>query len=213
VVSLNHLKDMTKDKTSDFLTKEQIITAAQETIRRFGAAKTSVTDVAKLLGVSHGTIYRHYASKKELLEGVTAQWLEDEIIAPLAKVVSEQPDAGEGIQHLKKYIETLIHLKRHYAESDTALFEMYAKVTQESAELIYQHVEQLTQHLSEIIQRDQQLRFPRPEKVAAGILHATARFHHPAHAYEWHSETIHEEFEQVWLLIEQGVFHLNTGRK
>lgn len=90
---------------------------------------------------------------------------------------------------------------------------MYAKVTQESAELIYRHVEQLTQHLAEIIQQDQQLRFPNPNKVAAGILHATARFHHPAHAYEWHRETIDEEFEQVWLLIEQGVFHLNSGRK
>lgn len=213
MVSFNHLKDMTKDKTSEFLTKEQIITATQKTIRRFGAAKTSVTDVAKLLGVSHGTIYRHYASKKELLEGVTAQWLEDEIIAPLAKVVSVQTDAGEGIQQLKKYIETLNHLKRHYAESDTELFDMYAKVTQESAELIYRHVEQLTQHLAEIIQQDQQLRFPNPNKVAAGILHATARFHHPAHAYEWDRETIDEEFEQVWLLIEQGVFHLNTGRK
>ncbi|MFS0871567.1 TetR family transcriptional regulator [Paenibacillus xylanilyticus] len=211
-LNVNHLVDMAKDKASEFLTKEQIITAAQETIRRYGVSKTSVTDVAKLLGVSHGTIYRHYASKKELLEGVTAQWLEDEIIAPLGKVVRERSNPEERIQHLKLYIETLIQLKRHYASSDTELFEMYARVTQESADIIYRHVEQLTQHLTEIIQQDRHLNIKSPGKVAAAILHATARFHHPAHAYEWHSQTIDEEFEQVWLLVVLGMLHLNIGR-
>ncbi|WP_062836120.1 TetR/AcrR family transcriptional regulator [Paenibacillus amylolyticus] len=200
---------MVKDKTSEFLTKEQIISATQETIRRFGAAKTSVTDVAKLLGVSHGTIYRHYASKKELLEGVTEQWLKDEIITPLTSVTEDENNAREGIYHLKVYIETLIHLKRHYAESDPELFEMYARVTQESADLIRKHVEHLILHLSEIIRQNHQFKFSDPKVTATAILHATARFHHPAHAYEWRSDAIDDEFAQVWLLVEHGLSNMN----
>ncbi|OMF13486.1 TetR family transcriptional regulator [Paenibacillus amylolyticus] len=200
---------MVKDKTSEFLTKEQIISATQETIRRFGAAKTSVTDVAKLLGVSHGTIYRHYASKKELLEGVTEQWLEDEIITPLTLVTQDENNTREGIHHLKVYIETLIHLKRHYAESDPELFEMYARVTQESADLIRKHVEHLILHLSEIIRQNHQFKFSDPKVTATAILHATARFHHPAHAYEWRSDAIDDEFAQVWLLVEHGLSNMN----
>ncbi|KOY12648.1 TetR/AcrR family transcriptional regulator [Paenibacillus xylanivorans] len=204
---------MEKDKTSEFLTKEQIIAASQETLRRFGVAKTSVTDVAKLLGVSHGTIYRHYKSKKELLEGVTAQWLEDEVIAPLTAITKDQSYSGEGIRHLKVYIEALIRLKRHYAESDAELFEMYARVTQESAEIIDKHVQHLIRHLREIIQQDNQFKFSNPDVVATAILQATARFHHPAHAYEWLSPTIDAEFAQVWLLLEKGLLHLDQERE
>jgi AcrR family transcriptional regulator len=204
---------MEKDKTSEFLTKEQIIAASQETLRRFGVAKTSVTDVAKSLGVSHGTIYRHYKSKKELLEGVTAQWLEDEIIAPLTAITKDQSYSGEGIRHLKVYIETLIRLKRHYAESDAELFEMYARVTQESAEIIDKHVQHLIRHLSEIIQQENQFKFSNRDVVATAILQATARFHHPAHAYEWLSPTIDAEFAQVWLLLEKGLLYLDQERE
>ncbi|MGC5773576.1 TetR/AcrR family transcriptional regulator [Paenibacillus pabuli] len=204
---------MDKTQTSEFLTKEQIIAATQETLRRFGVAKTSVTDVAKLLGVSHGTIYRHYKSKKELLEGVTEQWLEDEIIAPLTEITQDQDYIGEGIQHLKVYIEALMDRKRHHAESDAELFEMYARVTQESADIINKHVQHLVSHLSEIIQQQQQFNFDHPDQVATAILQATARFHHPAHAYEWKSPNIDAEFAQVWLLIEKGLLHLDEERK
>jgi AcrR family transcriptional regulator len=166
-----------------------------------------------LLGVSHGTIYRHYKSKKELLEGVTAQWLEDEIIAPLTAITKDQSYSGEGIRHLKVYIEALIRLKRHYAESDAELFEMYARVTQESAEIIDKHVQHLIRHLSEIIQQENQFKFSNRDVIATAILQATARFHHPAHAYEWLSPTIDAEFAQVWLLLEKGLLYLDQERE
>jgi hypothetical protein len=34
---------------------------------------------------------------------------------------------------------------------------------------------------------------------------ATAKFHHPAHAKEWLSPTIDQEFETVWNLILSGI--------
>lgn len=77
------------EKSSDVLTKEQILIATEDTLRRFGIAKTSVTDVAKVLGVSHGTIYRHFKSKAELLEGVTEKWLNEKIIEPVNGGLSE----------------------------------------------------------------------------------------------------------------------------
>jgi AcrR family transcriptional regulator len=45
------------------LTKEKILEAAERVFRRFGPDKTSVVDMAKALGVSHGTLYRHFPSK------------------------------------------------------------------------------------------------------------------------------------------------------
>lgn len=189
-------------KNIDTLTKEQILTATEETLRRFGVSKTSVTDIAKHLNVSHGTIYRHYKSKAELLEAVTEKWLDEKIIAPLNSVYENHSLTGS--EALKTYIQTLIDLKRSYAHQEKELFDMYAKVTEESANLIVQHINRMTNQMSEIIKRSM-LKVSNPDKLAKSIFYATARFHHPAHAYEWNDPSIVQEFWDLWDLLEKGI--------
>src|SRR6185369_4496599 len=58
------------------LTPERILLAAEEVLRRHGPAKANVVDVARALGVSHGSVYRHFPSKQALREAVTQRWLE-----------------------------------------------------------------------------------------------------------------------------------------
>jgi AcrR family transcriptional regulator len=183
------------------LTKEQILAATEEALRRFGVAKTSVIDVARILNVSHGTIYRHFKSKTELLEGVTEKWLDEKIINPLTDVCKDTSLTGP--QHLQAYIRTLIDLKHHYACEDEEMFKMYAKVTEEAADLIYKHVTHIIEQMSEIITRSG-INAKEPSRLARTIFYATTRFHHPAHAYEWKSPTIYKEFLDVWTLLEEG---------
>ncbi len=57
------------------LTRERILTAAEELLRRHGPAKTTVADVARALGMSHANVYRHFASKAELRDVVAERWL------------------------------------------------------------------------------------------------------------------------------------------
>jgi len=186
---------------SEVLTKKQILVATEEALRRFGVAKTSVIDVARILNISHGTIYRHFKSKTELLEGVTEKWLDEKIINPLTDVCNDT--SMDGPQHLQSYIRTLIELKHHYACEDKEMFEMYAKVTDEAADLIYKHITHMTDQMSEIITRGG-IKSEEPSRLARTIFYATVRFHHPAHAYEWKSPTIYNEFLDVWTLLEKG---------
>jgi len=183
------------------LTKEQILVATEEALRRFGVAKTSVIDVARILNVSHGTIYRHFKSKNELLEGVTEKWLDEKIIKPLTDVCNDT--SIEGPQHLQSYLRTLIELKHHYAREDEEMFKMYAKVTDEAADLIYKHVNHIIDQMGEIIIRSG-IESEDPSCLARTVFYATIRFHHPAHAYEWKSPTIAKEFLDVWTLLEKG---------
>ena len=67
------------------LTKEAILDAAEQTLRRYGPDKTSVVDVAKALQVSHGSLYRHFPSKAALREAVTERWSR-RIADPLQKI-------------------------------------------------------------------------------------------------------------------------------
>ena len=183
------------------LTKEQILVATEEALRRFGVAKTSVIDVARILNVSRGTIYRHFKSKNELLEGVTEKWLDEKIIKPLTDVCNDT--SMEGPQHLQSYLRTLIELKHHYAREDEEMFKMYAKVTDEAADLIYKHVNHIIDQMGEIIIRSG-IESEDPSCLARTVFYATIRFHHPAHAYEWKSPTIAKEFLDVWTLLEKG---------
>jgi len=195
------ISHMLMKKNIETLSKEQILTATEETLRRFGIAKTSVTDVAKTLNVSHGTIYRHFKSKAELLEGATEKWLNETIIAPLTAVYEDR--SLKGSDSLKTYIQTLITLKRSSAHHEKELFEMYAKVTEEAGDLIEQHVNRMTNQMSEIIKRSD-LQASAPDRLAHSIFFATTRFHHPSHAYEWDSPTIDQEFLDLWELLERG---------
>ncbi|WP_445506233.1 TetR/AcrR family transcriptional regulator [Niallia sp. 03190] len=194
------------EKKNTILSKKDILDAAEKTFRHYGPKKTSVTDIAKLLNVSHGTIYRHYSSKTVLREAVTERWLEEEIIAPLQALINSE--AADSEELLKTYILHLISLKRNHALNDEEMFEMYTEVTAESAALIQHHVNCIIEQLIFVIEKGINANIIKEvkdkNKLARSIFFATARFHHPSHAYEWKSKTINEEFDQVWDLIKEG---------
>ena len=56
------------------LTSDQILVAAEDVLRRYGPEKANVVDVARALGVSHGSVYRHFPSKAALRGAVTDRW-------------------------------------------------------------------------------------------------------------------------------------------
>ena len=70
------------------LTPEQILEAAEDVLRRFGPSKATVVDVARALGVSHGSVYRHFPSKAALREAVLERWLH-RISDPLEALVGD----------------------------------------------------------------------------------------------------------------------------
>ncbi|WP_028563772.1 TetR/AcrR family transcriptional regulator [Paenibacillus pinihumi] len=190
------------DKSPIQLTKEQILEAAEETLRKFGVARTSVTDIAKALKVSQGTLYRYYKNKNELLEAATEEWLQEKIIKPLSEISAKNSE--EGFKHLRLYLQTLMELKQHYARKDGELFSMYAKVTMESSALIEQHIGQIIGHMTSIIAAGK-MKIEDPERLARSLFYATSRFHHPGHAYEWDNPAIYEEFHDIMNLFESGI--------
>lgn len=195
------------NKPGTFLSKTEILNAAEQTLRKYGPDKASVTDVAKLLGVSHGTLYRHFPSKAALREAVTERWLEEMIVAPLSEMARIPTD--NALQQLGDYIAKLVELKQHYAAQDSEMFKMYAAVTEESAALVEVHILKLLDHIALLIAQGIEQELISGETAAGiqarSVLYGTARFHHPSHAYEWRSPGIRQEFEQLWALLKRGL--------
>ena len=103
------------------LTRDRILATAEEVIRRFGLAKANVVDVARALGVSHAALYRHVATKAELLDLVVGRWVEATM--PPLRAIAAQP--GSAPKRLRKLFDALVAVKRRQAADDPELFATY----------------------------------------------------------------------------------------
>jgi AcrR family transcriptional regulator len=194
------------------LTPDRILNAAEEVLARFGPQKAAVVDVARALGVSHGSVYRFFPSKAALRDAVTERWLE-RVSAPLARIVAED---GSAPERLRRWFDRLIAIKRQKARAEPELFATYFAICAESPEVVRGHVETLATQVGAII-RDGIARgeFGNVDAVATGraLLIATSRFHDPAHASEWTDPGVDALFDDIWALLARGLAATGNGRR
>ncbi|HEU4668018.1 MAG TPA: TetR family transcriptional regulator [Arthrobacter sp.] len=186
------------------LTEERILDAAEDVLRRFGPSKATVVDVAKVLGVSHGSVYRHFATKAALRDAVARRWLA-RIAAPLAPAGGT---GGTAAERLLRWLQRLAAIKQGMAREDPELFATFSQLTTEAREVVAEHVDHLVAQLSEIVAEGVRSgEFAAADQAAAGraLLYATARFHHPLHAGEWGDPAISDELVEVWRLLVHGL--------
>ncbi|WP_043628270.1 TetR/AcrR family transcriptional regulator [Nonomuraea candida] len=190
--------------TDGILTADQILTAAQDVLRRYGPAKATVVDVARALGVSHGSVYRHFPSKAALREAVTQRWL-DETHAELASVLAADAPAGD---RLRAWLAALFGAKRGKALADPELFATYVVLVKESSGVVDRHVDDLISQLAQIIAGGVargELSAADPALAARAVFHSTTPFHDPAHRESWARPGIEDDFTAVCDLILRGL--------
>lgn len=136
---------MNLDKIS--LDKEIILNATEEVIRRFGPDKANITDVAKLLKVSHAALYRYFNGKTDLWNAVTERWLKS-LHAPSNDILKEDNPADIKLFH---FLEDFADAKRRSATSDPEMFANYIKLAHTSMEVIEKSMEEGIHRIKEII--------------------------------------------------------------
>jgi AcrR family transcriptional regulator len=190
--------------TDGALTAEEILVAAEDVLRRFGPEKANVVDVARALGVSHGTVYRHFASKAELRDAVMHRWLA-RIADPLAAIAAS--DVAPPLR-LREWFTTLRRLKRAKAGDEPELFATYNALASDARDVVGAHVAELTAQVARILRDGVSagvFTVADPELTAAAIVSATQRFHHPVHAGDWGTPENDAAFEAVWSLLERAL--------
>ncbi|RAJ70085.1 TetR family transcriptional regulator [Streptomyces sp. Amel2xB2] len=192
---------------SEALTPERILEATEEVLRRYGPSKATVVDVARALGVSHGSVYRHFRTKAALREAVTQRWLDrtSEILAPLTT------ERGPAEERLDRWLKTLFEAKRRKAGDDPELFATYTVLTGDMSTVVDGHIDDLVGQLARIIEDGRRegvfvgesIGFP--SEAARAVFHATGRFHDPAYAAEWSRPGIEDDFASVRELVLRGL--------
>ena len=193
------------------LTPERILEAAEVVLRRFGLAKTTVVDVARALGVSHGSIYRHFPSKAALRNAVAAHWLAEKSV-PLTMIANEN---GSAPERLRRWLNLLCSSIRKNALDDPELFATYKELASEARDVVRAHVDSLIEQITHIISdgvAQGEFATDNPYVSGRAVLTATTRFHDPAHAIEWSDPDIDDAFNGVWSLILVGLSPRNIPR-
>jgi AcrR family transcriptional regulator len=120
-------------------TRERILLAAEDLLRKHGPAKTTVVDVARALGMSHANVYRHFASKAELHDAVAQRWL-TKISKPLDAIVRGPGTAGVK---LERWVLALNAAKRMKVLDDPELFATYHAIVQAVRQVVDEHLAEL----------------------------------------------------------------------
>ena len=186
------------------LTRDRILEAAEDVLRRFGPAKATVVDVARALGVSHGSVYRHFPSKAALRDAVSKLWL-TRVSDPLAAVAAGD---GPAPERLRRWLDLLIATKRSRALDDPELFATYMVLANDAREVVTEHVQTLVGQIAAILRSGvERGEFSGidADTIARAVFDATSRFHKPVHAAEWADPGIDAAFEAVWALILNGL--------
>lgn len=189
---------------AEALTGEAILVATEEVLRRYGPAKATVVDVAKALGVSHGSVYRHFPTKVALREAVTRRWL-DAVHEHLEPVSDQNTDAAEK---LKGWLQALFDRKRRSHTEEPELFATFTVLVKESSTILGYHIEHMVEQVARIIRagvETHEFVTDDVDATARAVWDATEKFHHPAHAEEWGNPHIQAAFDAVVSLVVAGL--------
>jgi len=191
------------------LTTEKILDTAEDVLRRFGPRKATVVDVARALDVSHGTVYRHFASKAELHAAITKRWLQ-RVTLPLIAIAESKTKPKK---RLRQWFDKLVEIKQQKAKEDPEMFASYSSLAEKlPKEVISKHLEILINQVQGILvdgNKDGSFVVDDCAITARSLFFATVRYHHPIHVHEWDDENIAKDFEHLFSLLELALTNGN----
>jgi AcrR family transcriptional regulator len=162
-------------------TAQRILDATEAVLRRHGAEKTNVVDVARALEMSHGNIYRHFPSKQALINAVAMRWLQV-VVTPLEAIALD--GSSPAPERLTAWFDTLRAIKVKKVFDDPELFRVHHQIVMKVPDVVTEHVGTLLRQLEFIIadgvrSGDFSSKLD-PATAARAFLQASSPFHHPA---------------------------------
>jgi len=166
--------------TDEHSFRAQILEAARAQVRRFGEAKTNVVDIARALGTSHTTIYRHFRTKADIFDTLVIEAMRDEEEMARRFVETDGPIA----ERLEGMVLALHASKRDRFGTDPEVYSLYRRIVEERPEIIAAYAVSMTALIARILAdgiRRGEVRIDNVEAAAGVVRDAVTVFVHPAH--------------------------------
>lgn len=124
-VMTTHHKDAPPRGPTEHATRNQIKDAARDCFTRYGYDKTTVSDLAKEIGISKAYIYRFYQSKQEIGEAICSERLERLVIEARQAIA----EGGSSSEKFRRMFKTLTNLSVQLFFNDRKIYEIAALST------------------------------------------------------------------------------------
>lgn len=160
--------------------RAQILDAARDQVRRHGEAKTNVVDVARAMGTSHTTIYRHFRSKADLFDALVIEAMRDEEEMAARFAEAEGPFA----ERIEGMVLALHARKRERFAADPEVYGLYRRIVEERPEIIAAYSRAMTSLIARILadaKRRGEIKVDDIDAAAGVVRDAVTVFVHPAH--------------------------------
>lgn len=170
----------TPSSTDEISFRAQILDTARAQVRRHGEAKTNVVDIARALGTSHTTIYRHFRSKADIFDALVVEAMRDEEEMASRFVEAEGPFA----ERLEGMVLALHARKRERFTADAEVYGLYRRIVEERPEIIAAYSQAMTALIARILadaKKSGEIRVDDIEAAAGVVRDAVTVFVHPAH--------------------------------
>jgi AcrR family transcriptional regulator len=132
---------------SDHAIREQIVSAATEHFSHYGYGKTTVSDLAKAIGISKAYIYKFFDSKQAIGEAICEQSLDKIATAALA--------AAEGgktaTEKYRRFFKAIVETSAGMFFNDRRLYDIAAYSTREKWPSSVAHNQRTFEMLQDIV--------------------------------------------------------------
>ncbi len=176
------------------ISREVILRAAEQLIEERGVEKTTLTQVAEHLGVSHAALYKYFKNKEDLWTTVATNWLNRVLIS----VFQFNPKGYTSkIDILHDWLWGIIRCKKQSFDSNKRMFTLYTTYISENTVLEEKHIKELLEKMSSL------LCHPEKDNLLI-ILEIFAVFLSPTFAKTW-DNNLQVRFEMTWEFIQPSL--------
>lgn len=159
--------------------RETALEAAEAVIRRHGADRARIVDIAAAIGVNHALLYRHFKDKAALIDAVSERWLAG-VERDLGTIVAQE---GEPVSRLKRWFAALYATMRDRRHNDPELFDSFHRAWRAGRPFVTRHGTAVRWQLAKLVTAAMQsgrFRDGNPLETAMLLFDATMAYHHPA---------------------------------
>ena len=132
--------------------RNQIVVAATEHFSRYGYEKTTVSDLAKVIGFSKAYIYKFFESKQAIGEMICANCL-GQIEAEVRAAIDQ---ADRPPEKLRRMFKAIVESSQRLFSQDRKLYEIAASAATERWQATLAYEERIQAMLREILQQGRQ---------------------------------------------------------
>lgn len=164
--------------TNENTSSEKIVQAAERLIRKYGYRKTTVTDVAKELGLSAANVYRFYRFKDDLRRAVVTRLLDENYIMALNINRLPMPSTSRIKKLLRKQLLMTVDVINNHHK----IHELILLALLRDEDLLAFHMHRLSDVLADMIVDgicDGEFADQDPHETSLVFIFATAALWHP----------------------------------